>query len=83
MLIPCAIIWMTAPCSASVFQAKIPSSTKPRWLTLLYATSRFMSVWPIASTAPYRMPTTPSANATGVKRLAASGNSGMVKRIKP
>ena len=25
----------TAPCSASVFQAKIASSTKPMWLTLV------------------------------------------------
>ena len=28
-------ISITAPCSASSFQAKMPSSTKPMWLTLV------------------------------------------------
>ena len=35
VLMPWQIIVITAPCSASGFQAKMPSSTKPRWLTLV------------------------------------------------
>ena len=35
VLTPWAIICITAPCRASSFQAKTPSSTKPMWLTLV------------------------------------------------
>ena len=32
-------------------KAKMPSPMKPKWATEVYATSRFMSFWPIASSA--------------------------------
>ena len=32
--------------------ANIPSVTRPMWLTLEYATSRFQSLWAIATSAP-------------------------------
>ena len=32
--------------------AKMPSAMKPKCDTDVYAISRFMSVWPIASSAP-------------------------------
>ena len=35
VLIPWLTIWITAPSSAISFPAKIPSSTKPMWLTLV------------------------------------------------
>ena len=34
VLTPCASIWYMAPCIPCRFIAQMPSTTKPRWLTL-------------------------------------------------
>ena len=52
VLMPCASIWYTAPCTPWTFIAQMPSTTKPRWLTDEYATSFFMSGCTIATSAP-------------------------------
>ena len=53
------------------------------WLTLVYATSRLRSVWPKASSAPYRMPITASVMMYGESAAAAPGKSGTAKRSSP
>src|ERR687891_214533 len=49
---PWFTIWMTPPDMPCSVPAKIPSTTNPRCDTLEYATSRLMSVWIRATTAP-------------------------------
>src|SRR6202040_1920539 len=52
VVIPCASIWYTAPCIEMLRNAKIPSTTKPRWLTEEYATSFFKFGCTSATSAP-------------------------------
>src|SRR4029079_12017791 len=70
-------------CVPWTFIAVMPSTTKPRWLTLEYATSFFMSGCTIATSAPYTMPTTARNPRYGAKNVAASGNSGNANRTRP
>ena len=43
------------------------------WDTDVYAISRFRSRWPIATTAPYRIPTTETLSSTPTSTTAAPG----------
>ena len=49
---PWLIIWRMAPCSPCSVKTKMPSVTKPMWLTDEYATSRLRSGWTSATIAP-------------------------------
>jgi len=60
------IIWIIAPWIPSSVMEKIPSTTKPRWLTDEYATNFFTSVCTIATNAPYTIPITASVARSGV-----------------
>src|SRR3954447_20425397 len=61
--------WLTmysvAPEPPCDVKANTPSAMNPKGDTDEYATSRFMSRWPIASRAPYRTPITHSARTYG------------------
>ena len=50
--IPCASMTNMAPFSPAGVKLKIPSTTKPRWLTEEYAISFFMLGCTIATSAP-------------------------------
>ena len=50
--IPWLIMTIKAPCTLFTVSAKMPSITKPRWLTEEYATSFLKSGWTIATSAP-------------------------------
>ena len=49
---PWLIMTISAPCTLSTVSAKMPSITKPRWLTDEYATSFLKSGCTIATSAP-------------------------------
>ena len=51
-MMPWATIWKTAPWSPCCEKTKMPSVTKPMWLTDEYAMSRLRSGWRIATSAP-------------------------------
>ena len=51
-MMPWATIWSIAPCMPCCWKMKMPSVTKPMWLTELYATSFFRSGWTRATIAP-------------------------------
>ena len=48
---PWLTMYSTAPVPPWVVNAKMPSPMKPKCATDVYATSRFMSRWPIARNA--------------------------------
>ena len=52
VLMPWLTIWITAPCTPAFVPENRPSTMNPRWLTLEYATRRFMSGCTIATSAP-------------------------------
>ena len=62
---------------------KIPSTTKPRWLTEEYATSFFMLGCTMATSAPYTMPMMASTTIHGAQARAAPGNIGRQNRTRP
>src|ERR1700742_1254285 len=61
----------------------MPRAMKPKWETEVYAISRFMSCWPMATMAPYKIPITASVSTSGVKYLAPDGNSSKQYRSMP
>jgi len=83
--IPWLIMTISAPCTLCTVSAKMPSITKPRWLTELYATSFLKSGCTSETSAPYTMPITASASTTvrTVGFIAAPGKSGTASRRKP
>ena len=60
-----------------------PSSTKPMWLMLLLATSRFRSVCRNVTSAPYRMLMTASTARAVAALEATSGNMETLTRMRP
>ena len=51
-MIPWLTIWRIAPFMPAVWNMKMPSVTKPMWLTDEYATSFLRSGWTRATIAP-------------------------------
>ncbi len=83
MASPWFTICSTPPVTPCCVNANTPSTTKPRCETDEYATSRLMSVWTSAFTAPYTIPITAITPTKVAKYLDASGNSIRLKRISP
>src|SRR5580698_2630221 len=84
---PVANPWLTmyrvAPVTPCEVITKMPSTMKPKCEIDVYAISRFISCWPIATIAPYKMPITASVMTSGVKYLAPSGNRSKQYRSMP
>ena len=61
----------------------IPSKTKPMWLTLENAISRFRSVCRMVTTAPYSTFTTPAVASSHATSDTTPGNIATETRIMP
>ncbi len=84
-MMPWLTIWTTAPCCPCALKAKIPSTTKPMWLTLEYETISFMSLCAIAISAPQMIAITASTATTQLQshQPIGCGNKGTAMRRKP
>ena len=72
-----------APAPLAPAAAAKPSITKPMWLMLLNAISRFRSVWRITTIAPYITFITAAAASRADALAVTSGNMPIETRIIP